>query len=196
MKLVTTSAWLSFVFLGLVACGSDEQTNTASTAATTGSTGATATGGGEGGAMTTGGGGGASTGTATGGGGAGGTGGGAGGTGGGGGAGGAGGAASCEGATPGGDVTGIWHATMGGQTYLELTQSDACVSGTTCEVQGKDCFSLQNGTLDGNTLTYFYTFGTVQVDATLTLSADGTTMTGELYSTKCACSNPYTYVKQ
>ena len=182
MKLMKTSAWVSLVCLGLFACGSDEQpetSNTGSTAATTGSTGATATGGGEGGAMT-GGGGSASTGTATG----------------GGGAGGAGGAPNCEAATPGGDVTGTWSATMGEQTLLELTQSGACVSGQACEGPGKDCYPVQSGTLDGDTLTFFYTFDTFQVDATLTLSADGTTLTGELYSTKCTCSIPHTYAKQ
>ncbi len=97
---------------------------------------------------------------------------------------------------PGGDVTGTWSATIGEQTLLELTQTGACVSGKACEGPGKDCYPVQNGTLDGATLTFFYTFDPYQVDATLTLSADGTTLTGELYSTKCACSIPHTYIRQ
>lgn len=102
----------------------------------------------------------------------------------------------CQTAIPGGDVTGNWSASVGEQTYLEVQQSGACVTGQTCEHPGQDCYPLQGGVLDGDKLYYYYTFSTFQVDATLTLSADGMTLTGDLYSSKCSCSIPHTYLKQ
>jgi hypothetical protein len=102
----------------------------------------------------------------------------------------------CQTATPAGDVTGTWIASVGDQGYLEAHQTGACVTGQSCEHVGFNCYPLQGGVLSGNQLFFSYTFGANKADATLTLSASGTTLTGELFSDKCNCSSPHTYVKQ
>lgn len=102
----------------------------------------------------------------------------------------------CQTAIPGGDVTGSWVASVGEQGYLEVQQSGACVTGQSCEHIGANCYPIQGGVLAGDQLFFYYTFGQFQTDATLTLSANGMTLMGELYSDKCNCSVPHTYLKQ
>jgi len=98
--------------------------------------------------------------------------------------------ASCGGETSKADVnvSGNWGGNAGGEgSYLELQQSGSVVTGQACESPGQDCYAIKDGKVSGDTLTFSYEFDTYKVTATLTLSADGKTLSGNYHSTKCNC---------
>jgi hypothetical protein len=82
---------------------------------------------------------------------------------------------------------------VGGEVeYLELTQVADTVTGRVCEAYDKDCNDIQSGTVSDERLTFFYTFSSDRVDADLDV-VDTNRMQGSFYSTKCACSQPFTF---
>jgi hypothetical protein len=100
-----------------------------------------------------------------------------------------------------GNVSGAWCGLQVGTAadcvgdeviYAELTQTGTAVTGMSCEDYLDDCFPLDNGSVVGDHLTYRYTFAPDHVDADLTLSADGQSLTGTYASTKCSCQVPET----
>ena len=76
--------------------------------------------------------------------------------------------------------------------YVELEGAAAALSGQACEAYGKECYALIDATLQGRELTYSYEFSGYRVDADLTLGADGETLSGVLFATKCGCEIPIT----
>jgi len=102
-----------------------------------------------------------------------------------------------------GSVTGSWcgldvataAACVGDEAlFLQLTQNGTTVTGTFCEDSAKtDCYTLQDGTLVGGTLTFGWDIPPSDtVDGSFTLASDGKTLVGSLYSTKCNCDVPAT----
>jgi hypothetical protein len=76
--------------------------------------------------------------------------------------------------------------------YAEFTQTGTTVTGQSCEYYLAGCYPIENGSLTGQALTFDYTFSPDRVDASLTLSADGQTLSGTYASTKCSCDVPVT----
>ncbi len=75
----------------------------------------------------------------------------------------------------GGDVAGTWSCIVGSDGgYLFLEQSGDSVTGEYCEHE--DCdgdhYPLQSGAVDGESLTFFYTFGSDRCDVNMTLDGD------------------------
>lgn len=71
-------------------------------------------------------------------------------------------------------------------SYLELAQTGNVVTGVRCEAYQKDCYELQSGTYRDDQLTFFYTFDEYRVDGDFQ-RATNDTMSGALFSDKCAC---------
>jgi hypothetical protein len=76
--------------------------------------------------------------------------------------------------------------------YTEFAQSGSTVTGQSCEYYLAACYTIENGSLTGANLVFDYTFSPDRVDASLTLSADGQTLSGTYASTKCSCDVPVT----
>lgn len=74
--------------------------------------------------------------------------------------------------------------------YVEYTLVGQTVAGKSCEAYDKECYPIQAGKLVGDTLTYFYTFGSMKVTATFKQDAGGKIFTGSFFSTKCDCTIP------
>ena len=111
----------------------------------------------------------------------------------------------CSGGTdddePADGLAGDWALVMGtGQSFMRLEQDGAAISGESCEAEGMDCYPLQEGKVAGFELTFFYSFleagSNHRVDGRFTVGDVGTTLTGELVSSKCDCELPHTYEKQ
>ncbi len=105
--------------------------------------------------------------------------------------------------TEGGDDAGIVEGSWCGKAvetdeqcggdetfYAKLEQSESSVTGEFCEAYDHDCSPIQDGKVEGNTLTFSYSFESETVSGTFTL--DGDTLVGSLFSTKCDCSIPKT----
>jgi len=86
---------------------------------------------------------------------------------------------------------------MTAPTYI--IQSGSSVSGQACERYEFDCYPIQNGAVAGSTLNFDYSWvegGTTHtVHATLTLSPDGSTLSGKYDSSKCSCEVPITVLR-
>jgi hypothetical protein len=102
-------------------------------------------------------------------------------------------------ADAGGEVEGSWcgravetaEQCAGDEVgYVELQQSGSEVSGTFCEAYEWDCYPVEGGSFEDDTLTFSYSFPPYTVDGELTL--DGDTLTGSFFSSKCDCSIPVT----
>jgi hypothetical protein len=125
------------------------------------------------------------------------------------------------------DVVGNWCGKQGDPTcagdeamWLELRNDGGRLTGQLCENPGRDCNAFTSARLEGDQLTFSYTFGasieyplppalpdggvgeagppTVnpgsRVDGNFTVH--GTTMAGALFSTKCDCSANFIFYKQ
>jgi hypothetical protein len=101
----------------------------------------------------------------------------------------------------GGDVSGAWCGLqvataaecVGDEVvYAEFAQSGTTVTGQSCERYLTACYPIENGSVTGTMLAFDYTFSSDRVDAKLTLSSDGKTLTGTYTSTKCVCDVPVT----
>jgi hypothetical protein len=140
---------------------------------------------------------------------------------------------SCSGETSPGstltidDVVGDWCGKAGDPAcagdeamWLELRAVGGQLTGQLCENPGRDCNAFTSAKVEGDRLTFSYTFGggisyppppalpdggvgeagppTVdpgdRVDGDFTVH--GTTMTGTLFSTKCDCTANFTFYKQ
>jgi hypothetical protein len=112
---------------------------------------------------------------------------------------------ACSGghASGGGDVTGAWCGlqvttaadcvnSTNDAIYAEFAQSGTTVTGQSCEYYLAGCYPIENGSLTGAALVFDYTFSPDHVDASLTLSTDGQTLSGTYASTKCSCDLPVT----
>jgi hypothetical protein len=97
-------------------------------------------------------------------------------------------------------VTGKWQGAAGGDSsYLELTQANGAVTGNACEGPGKDCYTINSGKMADRVFTgnYGWTENGKQetVGMSLTLSADGKSLTGPYVISKCSCTRTVTLTK-
>ena len=92
------------------------------------------------------------------------------------------------------NVTGHWCGTkvekddecVGDEAgYLLLKQSGDKVTGQACEALDRDCYVIEDGTIDGSAVTFRYTFAEFEVAAKLEVAEDR--MSGVLHSSKCDC---------
>ncbi|XXY54308.1 hypothetical protein WME91_24565 [Sorangium sp. So ce269] len=75
-------------------------------------------------------------------------------------------------------------------SYARLDQSGSVITGEFCESYNKDCYTIQNGIAEGNTISFSYSFESETVSGSFAL--DGDTLTGSLVSSKCDCTIPMT----
>ena len=125
------------------------------------------------------------------------------------------------------DVVGNWCGKLGDPAcsgdeamWLELRADGGKLTGQLCENPGRDCNAFTSAAIQGNLLTFSYTFGasieyppppalpdggvgeagppTVNPGSRVDgrFAVDGTTMTGTLFSTKCDCTANFTFYKQ
>jgi hypothetical protein len=118
-------------------------------------------------------------------------------------------------------LVGEWCGTPGDPScsgdealWLELRMQNGHLDGRMCENPNRDCNPLDEISLNGNEFKFAYTFGSVvsspappvggdagppmlqpgyRVEGTFTVS--GETMTGQVWSSKCACSMSRTFVR-
>jgi hypothetical protein len=135
---------------------------------------------------------------------------------------------SATGSTPSiEDVVGNWCGKEGDPAcagdeamWLELRADGGRLTGQLCENPGRDCNEFTSAGIDGDHLTFSYTFGaSIDYPPSLVLpdggvgeagpptvdpgdrvdgdfTVHGTTMTGTLFSTKCDCTANFTFYKQ
>jgi hypothetical protein len=98
------------------------------------------------------------------------------------------------------DVTGNWcgadvatkEQCQGDEVeYLALSQSGSGVTGVICEAYDKDCAPIDDGKLEGGTLTFTYSPQYVGGKADLKLTGD--TLVGSIHTDKCGCDIPLTF---